>query len=218
MARRDSDRRAHWQNVYRTRDAGSVSWYRPHLEVSLELLTAAGMSARSRVIDVGGGASTLVDDLIDRGLRDVSVLDISAEALALAQRRLGERAQAVRWYAGDVLDVALPPAGFDFWHDRAVLHFITDPAAAGRYAGIAANALALGGYAVIAGFAPDGPERCSGLAVARRSAEEIAALFEPAFTLVQQRAERHRTPAGSEQSFAYALLRRRDPADTAAGA
>jgi SAM-dependent methyltransferase len=210
MAHQSSDRRAHWQNVYRTRDAGSVSWYRPHLEVSLELLGEAGMSAHSRVIDVGGGASTLVDDLLDRGLRDVSVLDVAEEALSLAQRRLGERAKAVKWYAGDVLEIALPPAGFDLWHDRAVLHFISDPADAGRYARIAASALAVGAYAVIGGFAPDGPKRCSGLAVARRSAEEIAALFAPAFTLVQKRTELHRTPAGADQSFAYALLQRQD--------
>lgn len=208
MTQRSDDRRAHWQSVYRTRRADAVSWYRPHLEVSLELLTTAGMSADSRVIDVGGGASTLIDDLLDRGLRDVTVLDVSEEALALAQRRLGERAKAVRWHAGDVLQAALPPGGFDLWHDRAVLHFLTDAADAARYVELASNALTPGGHAVIAGFAPDGPERCSGLPVARRSAEDIAAMFAPAFELMQKRSERHRTPAGSEQSFAYALLRR----------
>ena len=210
MAHQSTDRHAHWQKVYQTRDAGSVSWYRPHLDLSLELLTGAGLSASSRIIDVGGGASTLVDDLLDRGLTRVSVLDVSEEALAVAQRRLGERAKTVKWYAGDLLKIALPLAGFDFWHDRAVLHFLTEPADAGRYAQITANALAPGAYAVIAGFAPQGPERCSGLSVARRSAEDIAALFAPAFALVQQRAELHRTPSGSNQSFTYALLRRVD--------
>lgn len=168
------------------------------------------MSSRSRLIDVGGGASTLVDDLLDRGLTEVSVLDVSDEALAVAQRRLGERAKGVKWYVGDLLEVELPPAGFDIWHDRAVLHFITEPGEAARYARIAASAVAIGGYAVIAGFAPDGPERCSGLPVARRSAEDIAAIFAPAFALVQKRAELHRTPGGSDQSFSYALLQRRD--------
>jgi 2-polyprenyl-3-methyl-5-hydroxy-6-metoxy-1,4-benzoquinol methylase len=202
------ERRNHWQNLYRTRKADSVSWYRQHLEVSLELLSWAGLSVSSRLIDVGGGASTLVDDLLERGLRDVSVLDVSEQALALAQHRLGERAKAVKWYAGDVLEVALPSGAFDFWHDRAVLHFLTHPADASRYAQTAADAVAVGGYAVVAGFAPDGPERCSGLPVARRSPEDIATLFAPAFVPMQTRAERHRTPGGVDQPFAYELLRR----------
>ena len=208
MADQRNDRQAHWQNIYRTKSVDSVSWHRPHLDVSLELLAAAGMSATSRVIDVGGGASTLVDDLLDRGLRNVSVLDLSEQALAVAQRRLGARAKLVKWYAGDVLDIALPSGGFDLWHDRAVLHFLTDVTDAKRYAQSAASALPIGGHAVIAGFAPEGPERCSGLPVARRSAEDIAAMFAPAFTLVHECTERHRTPAGSEQLFAYALLQR----------
>lgn len=204
-----SDRHAHWQNLYRTRRADSVSWFRPHLEVSLELLSAGGMSSASRVIDIGGGASTLVDDLLGRGLRHVSVLDVSEEALAYARRRLAERAGLVQWLAGSVLEIELSAGGFDFWHDRAMLHFLTDPADVARYAEIAANALGCGGCAVIGGFAPDGPERCSGLPVARRSAQQLGALFAPAFTLLQSRAERHQTPAGAEQSFAYALLQRR---------
>lgn len=209
MPSRGADRRVHWQKIYRTKSADSLSWYRPHLELSLELLTRSGASADSRVIDVGGGASTLVDDLLERGFRELSVLDVSGEALAVAQRRLGDRAKAVQWYLGDVLELALPPGGFDFWHDRAVLHFLTDPADASRYALTAANAVTIGGYALIAGFAPDGPERCSGLPVVRRSMEDVAALFAPAFALIEMRAERHRTPGGLEQSFAYALLRRR---------
>jgi SAM-dependent methyltransferase len=203
------DRRAHWESVYRAKSAESVSWYRPHLEVSLELLDRAGVSIASRVIDVGGGASTLVDDLLARSVHEVSVADISAQALTVAQRRLGPRANAVRWYAGDVLDLALPASGFDFWHDRAVLHFLTSAADTRRYARVAAAAVAAGGWAVIGGFAPDGPERCSGLPVARRSAQDIAAIFAPVFELNDMRAERHRTPAGVEQSFVYALLRRR---------
>jgi len=216
MAPQSDKRRNHWQNVYRTRKADSVSWYRPHLEVSLELLTWAGLSLASRVIDIGGGASTLVDDLLDRGLQAVSVLDVSAQALSVAQQRLGERARAVAWYTEDVLASRLPSGAFDFWHDRAVLHFLTHPADALRYAQTAARACAAGGYAVIAGFAPDGPEQCSGLPVARRSPEDIATLFAPAFVLVQSRAEQHRTPAGVEQSFAYALLRRVNQSGAAA--
>ena len=208
MAHQSKATETHWQNVYRTKRADSVSWYQPHLRLSLQLLMEAGLTASSRLIDVGGGASTLVDDLLERGLCDVSVLDVSDEALSLARRRLGERGKLVRWYVGDVLELALPPEGFDFWHDRAVLHFLSDPEDAARYVRIAARTLTAGGHAVIAGFAPEGPERCSGLEVARRSAEDIAALFAPAFTLVQQRTERHRTPSGLEQSFVYALLQR----------
>lgn len=209
MVRDSNDCRTHWQSVYQTKSANSVSWYRPHLEVSMEMLGEAGMSVNSRVIDVGGGASTLVDDLLACGLRDVSVLDASEEALALVQHRLGDRARCVKWHVGDVLEFVLPSAGFDFWHDRAVLHFLTDPVDAARYAQVASNALTTGGYAVIAGFAPDGPERCSGLPVARRSPADIASIFAPAFALVQSRLERHRTPAGVEQPFSYAVLRRR---------
>jgi SAM-dependent methyltransferase len=209
MVHHHDERKNHWNTVYRSKTANSVSWYRSHLEVSLELLAEGGLGKHSRVIDVGAGASTLVDDLLERGLHDITVLDVSAAALTVAQRRLGERAQRVHWLVGDLLQVALAPAGFDLWHDRAVLHFLTDPADAARYARIAAGALRVGGYAVIAGFAPDGPDHCSGLPVARRSAEDIGTIFAPAFVLVDQRTERHRTPTGAEQSFAYALLQHR---------
>ena len=202
------DRQAHWQQVYRTKATDAVSWYRPHLEVSLQLLEEAGLSAESRLIDVGGGASTLVDDLLARGLRDITVLDVSAQALALARQRLGDRQADVTWLTGDVLEAALPGQAYDIWHDRAVFHFLTDPVDAARYANQAAGAVRAGGHAVIGGFAPDGPERCSGLPVARRSAEGIAALLAPAFRLLAQRAETHVTPGGSAQKFVYALLRR----------
>lgn len=202
------DRAAHWQQVYETRAPDRVSWYRPHLDVSLELLERAGLSARSRLIDVGGGASTLVDELLDRGLTDVTVLDLSAAALSISKARLGDRAGGVRWIVADVLEAALPAGGFDLWHDRAALHFLTDPADAARYARQAASAVRSGGCAVIGGFAPEGPERCSGLPVARRSADDIARLLAPAFSLEGARVEQHVTPAGTVQPFAYALLKR----------
>jgi SAM-dependent methyltransferase len=202
------NRKEHWQKVYQTRAADAVSWYRPRLGVSLELLELAGLSAASRLIDVGGGASTLVDDLVARGLKGVTVLDVSEAALAVARQRLGERARDVQWLVTDLLQAELPEGGFDLWHDRAVLHFLTEASDASRYAAVAARAVRIGGHAVIGGFAPDGPEKCSGLPVARRSAEDIAAILAPAFHLLATRAERHVTPAGAEQSFAYALLRR----------
>jgi len=202
------NREEHWQKVYQSRAADAVSWYRPQLAVSLELLELAGLSAESRLIDVGGGASTLVDDLIARGLKGITILDVSRAALAVARQRLGERARDVTWLVTDLLQAELPEGGFDLWHDRAVLHFLADPADTARYAAQAARAIRTGGHAVISGFAPDGPERCSGLPVARRSAGDIAAILAPAFHLVWQCAEKHLTPGGSEQSFAYALLRR----------
>lgn len=198
----------HWQDVYRNKPADRVSWYRAHLEQSLALLRQAGLDAHSRVIDVGGGASTLVDDLIAAGVRDISVLDLSAQALAIARERLGDAADNVDWLVGDVLVIAFPRARFDLWHDRAVSHFISDDDMAGAYARQAADAIASGGHAVIAGFAPDGPERCSGLPVARRSADDIARLLGAPFTLIDSRNERHVTPGGSVQAFEYAVLRR----------
>ncbi len=199
----------HWENVYRRKPADSVSWYRPHLDMSLALLAQAGLSPASRVIDVGGGASTLVDDLLARGTSQVTVLDLSASALAIARDRLGAAAASVQWLVGDVRDIALPPEAFDSWHDRAVLHFLTDEASTRRYADQVAAALRPGGHAVIGGFAPDGPERCSGLTVARRSAQDIAALLGPRFVLRDERREVHATPGGGEQAFAWGCFTHR---------
>ena len=199
----------HWEQVYRSKAADAVSWFRPHLDVSLVLLRATGFDPRSRVLDVGGGASTLVDDLLAAGCAGITVLDLSGAALDVARQRLGGRAASVTWRIGDITTLDLPAVHYSHWHDRAVLHFLTDPAAAQAYAAQASHAVVPGGHAVIGGFAPDGPERCSGLAVARRSPEQIAALLGPAFELVEARHERHRTPGGAEQAFAWAVLRRR---------
>lgn len=201
-------RQAHWSRVYATKSPDSVSWYRAHLEVALELLAHAGLGPQSRVIDVGGGASTLVDDLLARGVENVTVLDVAAEALAVSRARVGDRATSVRWIAADVLEVPLPAGGFDLWHDRAVLHFLSDPADTELYTQQASRAIASGGHAVISGFAPDGPERCSGLPVVRRSPQDIARLMGAGWSLVEQRTELHLTPGGNPQAFAYALLRR----------
>ncbi|MFC3715554.1 methyltransferase domain-containing protein [Luteimonas soli] len=203
-----NDRAAHWEAVYQQKAPTAVSWYRGHLDTSLALLEQAGMGPDSRVIDVGGGASTLVDDLLDRDVRTVAVLDLSAKSLDVARARLGPRAGRVTWLTGDVTRLALPTAAYTHWHDRAVLHFLTKPDDVQAYAAQAAHAIVPGGHAVIGGFSPDGPERCSGLPVTRRSAHEIAAALGPSFALVTSVSEQHRTPDGAEQSFAYALLRR----------
>lgn len=203
-----SDRATHWEEVYLQKSSTSVSWYRDHLDVSLRLLRESGLDAASRVIDVGGGASTLVDDLLGLGVGTMTVLDLSAASLQVAQARLGARAELVAWLTGDATRHSLPEAAFTHWHDRAVLHFLTDEQEIRAYATQAAHAVAPGGHAVIGGFAPDGPERCSGLPVVRRSAEDIAAALGPAFHLVTAATERHLTPGGIAQSFAYALFRR----------
>ncbi|WP_374604721.1 class I SAM-dependent methyltransferase [Arenimonas sp.] len=198
----------HWRDVYRTKPADGVSWYRPHLDMSLRLLEGAGLGPQSRVIDVGGGASTLVDDLLARGVGEVTVLDLADEALAIARERLGPRGPAVHWLAADVTRAGLPEAGYDLWHDRAVLHFLVDPEAAAAYVAQVRRALVPGGHVVIGGFAPGGPERCSGLPVARRSPADVAALFGPDFSLVGEAGEDHQTPTGSIQAFSWAVLRK----------
>lgn len=209
MAGEAMQRSAHWQQVYLSRDARQVSWYRPHLETSLRLLRECGLDRQSRLIDVGGGASTLVDDLLGLGVSRVTVLDVAAHALELARARLGARGQEVEWLAADVTAVTLGSGAYDLWHDRAVLHFLLEAADVCAYARVAAGALPRGAHAIIGGFAPEGPERCSGLPVARRSAEAIAAGLGEAFELVSQAREVHRTPGGTDQPFVYAVLRRR---------
>jgi len=198
----------HWQSLYQSKSASAVSWFRPHLDVSLELLNLAGLNEKSRVIDIGAGASTLVDDLLDRGVRDIAAFDLSAASLDIAKRRLGARAQKVRWIVGDAVRYSFERESFDIWHDRAALHFLVDPNDASAYAASAAFAVAQGGHAIIGGFASDGPEKCSGLPVTRRDPEDIQKLFQRNFTLVTSRREQHITPSGVPQSFAYALLKK----------
>jgi SAM-dependent methyltransferase len=198
----------HWDRAYQRSGAENVSWFAPHLGTSLELLRSAGLNAASTLIDVGGGASTLVDDLLLAGLDQIVVLDISEHALALGRARIGDH-PGVRWQLADIRTAELERSHYDFWHDRAVLHFLSDSEDLARYAAQARAALRAGGHALIAGFGPQGPERCSGLAVVRRSADDIAQILGDEFELIAQREELHTTPAASSQAFIYALLRRR---------
>lgn len=198
--------RAHWEAIYRERPPEAVSWYQAEPALSLALIEAAGTGPQSRLVDVGGGASRLVDRLLDRGWRDVTVLDIADSALQAARERLGVRAAAVTWVVADVRGYR-PRRPFDVWHDRAVFHFLTDAADRERYRETLEGALAPGGHAVIATFAPEGPERCSGLPVARYDGERLVATLGPAFRLLEERAEAHYTPAGRPQAFRYCLLR-----------
>ncbi|WP_205746375.1 class I SAM-dependent methyltransferase [Dyella amyloliquefaciens] len=201
-------RTTHWDTVYGGKSEAQTSWFRPHLDESLRLIDALDVPRAQPVIDVGGGRSTLVDDLLARDFDDVSVLDLSAVSMAEAQQRLGTQTHAVHWIVGDVTHAELPAAHFALWHDRAVFHFLTDADERARYVAAAAGAVKIGGHLVIGTFADDGPEHCSGLPVARYDAETLATLFEPNFTRVTDSRDVHRTPSGSEQAFTYVVLRR----------
>jgi ubiquinone/menaquinone biosynthesis C-methylase UbiE len=201
----------HWERIYATKQAQQVSWYLPRAERSLHLIRQIAERRTTTIIDVGGGASTLVDDLLHEGYTSLTVLDVSATALAAARERLGERAHQVTWLEADITQARLPEAAYDVWHDRAVFHFLTQPQQRAAYLAAVVRALRPGGHVVIATFAEDGPEKCSGLPVVRYSPAELKAELGPAFTLVQFEREEHRTPAGSVQQFVYCLFRRAAP-------
>ncbi|HEY6194087.1 MAG TPA: class I SAM-dependent methyltransferase [Candidatus Eisenbacteria bacterium] len=200
----------HWDAIYGKRPATEVSWYRPHLERSLRFVEQARLRADAAILDVGGGASTLVDDLLDRGFTNLTVLDLSAAAIARSQARLGPRAGAVTWIVGDVTQVELPAHQYDFWHDRAVFHFLDEASSRDRYVQAVRSALKPGGHIVVATFGPSGPERCSGLPVVRYTPEGIHEQFGGQFRKVGNDSETHQTPWGSEQEFVYCYCRLAD--------
>ncbi|MEJ2479541.1 MAG: class I SAM-dependent methyltransferase [Acidihalobacter sp.] len=195
-------REKHWEAVYRDKTAEEVSWFQPSPELSLALIEAAGMSRQVPIIDVGGGASRLVDRLIEAGYGDVSVLDISSAALEQSRARLGVAADAVRWLQADITRAELP-IRYRLWHDRAVFHFLVDAQARAAYLERLERHLEPGGQAIIATFSPDGPERCSGLPVQRYSAQSLAQALGERFRLIESRDELHTTPAGARQTFVY---------------
>lgn len=198
----------HWQTIYRDKSEAQTSWTRAHLDTSLRLIDGLHLPPAAPVIDVGGGRATLVDDLLARGCTDITVLDIAEPALAASRQRLGAAAQRVKWLVADIATVDLPMAHFGLWHDRAVFHFLIDASARARYVAQAGHAVRPGGYAIVATFAVDGPERCSGLPVCRYDAAALAHEFEPAFERVSDARDEHITPWGSTQPFTYVVLRR----------
>jgi SAM-dependent methyltransferase len=199
--------RDHWEAVYRGRAPTAVSWYQPEATLSLALIRRAAPDLTAPIIDVGGGASTLVDGLLDSGYRSVTVLDLAPSSLEAAQRRLGERAGAVTWMADDVLSAPMPRSRYGLWHDRAVFHFLTEPAARSRYVDQAGRAVRPGGHLIVASFGPDGPSRCSGLEVVRYSPDTMHAEFGRGFRLLDSMREDHHTPSGTVQAFVYCLCR-----------
>jgi len=200
--------KTHWEEVYAQRTPDSVSWFQPHAEHSLELIARAGLARDAAIIDVGGGASTLVDDLLVRGYHDLTVLDLSAAALAAAQARLGDDARRVSWVEADITAVDLPRQRYDLWHDRAVFHFLTDAAQRHAYVERVLQSVKPGGHVIVATFAEDGPDRCSGLPVMRYGAETLHAEFGAPFELLEHSRETHHTPVGAVQQFVYCYCRR----------
>ena len=209
----EPSRQAHWEEVYTSRDETTVSWFQDNPAPSLDLIARVGQRKDADIkgidiIDIGGGASRLADHLLARGFRHVTVLDISQGALDLAALRLGRRASEVQWIAADVTEWN-PSRRFDLWHDRAAFHFLVDPEDRAAYVARLKQALRVGGHAIIATFAPDGPEKCSGLPVNRYDAEGLAHELGETFTLVESLRHDHTTPGKATQRFQFSVFQRR---------
>jgi len=199
--------KAHWESVYGGKAPEAVSWYRAHLERSLALIERSCPGRSASIIDVGGGESTLVDDLLAKGYGHVTVLDISEKALEVARTRLGARAAAVTWLAADITKAALPARGYDLWHDRAVFHFLTRAEDRAAYVRQVAASVKTGGYVIVATFGPEGPEKCSGLDVVRYDTGSLHEQFGAGFRLLDSATELHQTPFGTTQQFLYCMCR-----------
>jgi ubiquinone/menaquinone biosynthesis C-methylase UbiE len=204
------DSKEHWEKIYRTKSPTDVSWYQEHPRVSLEYFQNLGLAKDAQIIDVGGGASRLVDDLLSEGFLNITVLDISSAALEAAQKRLGAHAGRVKWIDADIRNVQLPERFYDAWHDRAVFHFLTEASDRQQYIDTVQSSVKPGGYVIVATFAPEGPRKCSGLNVVRYGPKELHSEFGDNFQLVNSRGETHLTPFGTEQQFLYCCCLKRN--------
>ena len=202
------DRKQHWEEVYSTKSSDSVSWFQEHADQSLQLIHNTGLGKEAAIIDVGGGTSRLAGDLMAEGYTDLTVIDLSSAALDVAKQRLGRYADNVRWMEGDITLADFPVNRFDIWHDRAVFHFLTDPVDRHAYVELVMRAVRPGGHVIIATFAEDGPEKCSGLPVMRYQPESLHAEFGGDFLLVEHEKEAHHTPFGTVQQFVYCYCRK----------
>jgi 2-polyprenyl-3-methyl-5-hydroxy-6-metoxy-1,4-benzoquinol methylase len=203
----DLGRQAHWENVYATKEEHAVSWFQERPDISLDLIRATGVDVSASIVDIGGGASRLVDALINDGFKTVTVLDLSEKALATSKARLGARGAHVQWVVADITTWE-PSQTYDVWHDRAALHFLTDPKDRAAYADRVSRAVCPGGHVIIGTFAPEGPERCSGLPVVRHDAQTLGKLLGPSFELVESKHHDHQTPAGTIQQFQFSRFSR----------
>ena len=197
------DVKNHWENVYATKAPDQVSWYRRHLETSLALIERAAPAHESSIMDVGGGESTLVDDLLLRGYKNLTILDVSQTAMEVTKKRLGSAAEQVHWLVADIVEVELEPQAYDVWHDRAVFHFLTTPERRVAYVRQVTRAVKPGGHVIVSTFGPEGPTRCSGLDVMRYDAGSLHDEFGRRFRLVESSKELHPTPFGATQQFLY---------------
>ena len=201
------DPKTHWDKIYTTQAPESVSWYRAHLETSLALIERAAASRSANIVDIGGGESTLVDDLLLRGYKNLTVLDVSQTAIEVTKRRMGPAADQVRWLVGDILEIGLEPRAYDLWHDRAVFHFLTTQKDRIAYVRQVARAVKPGGHVIVSTFGPEGPTKCSGLEVMRYDADSLHDEFGGSFRLVESSKELHQTPSGRTQQFLYCYCR-----------
>ncbi|EAR15045.1 class I SAM-dependent methyltransferase [Robiginitalea biformata] len=202
------NRKKHWENIYRTRELKDVSWFQPTPETSLSYFEAFEVPTTARIIDVGGGDSLLADHLLERGYSDITVLDISAEAINRARERLGHQANRVKWIVADAANFT-PSDTYDFWHDRAAFHFLTDPGDIAGYLDSVRQGLNPDGILVIGTFSVNGPEKCSGIRVMQYSGQSMARLLEPDFEKIRCETLDHRTPSGSMQNFVFCSFRRK---------
>lgn len=198
----------HWEKVYSTKAADDVSWFQPHADMSMRLIHDSGLSKGAAIIDVGGGASTLVDDLLNEGYGNITVLDLSGAALETSRSRLGPLADGVQWMEADITHAEFEPHSLDLWHDRAVFHFLTSEADRAAYVHQVLRALKPGGHVIMATFGANGPMQCSGLPVMRYAPDELHAEFGEAFTMLAHEEEVHHTPFGTDQQFIYCLCRK----------
>lgn len=202
------NRKSHWETIYSTKSDRQVSWFREHLDNSLQMILNTNAGKDAAIIDVGGGSSTLVDDLLKHGFVDVSVLDISAAALEKSKERLGEKAKNIEWVEADITRVSLPENHYDVWHDRAVFHFLTEPEDRRKYVELVMRSLKIGGHIIVASFGENGPAKCSGLDVVRYTPETMHDEFGDQFNLVRSLNETHETPFGTTQEFVYCYCRK----------
>ncbi len=202
------DRKQHWEQVYSTKPTERLGWYKPHLQTSLTWIKELNLIADAPIIDVGGGASTLVDDLLDAGYLSMTVLDISDKALSSVRARLGKKAELVTWLNADITSVDLPSYHYKLWHDRAVYHFLTESDQQRKYQDKLLQALQPGGHLIIGTFAPEAPPKCSGLPVQRYSQEQLHDALGEEYELISHRKEQHVTPGGAEQMYLYCHFRR----------
>lgn len=200
--------KTHWEEVYETKDATKVSWFQENPDLSLQLIEGTCVGSLAQVIDVGGGASTLVDNLLDRNYQNITVLDISESALQVAQERIGSQANLVTWLDADITQIQLPYQFYDVWHDRAVFHFLTRASDRQKYVEAVMHSVKAGGHVIVATFDIDGPSRCSGLEIVRYNSDSLHHEFGDKFNLVHSTSESHETPFGTEQKFIYCYCRK----------